>query len=223
MECAVHPKSQEKTRDGLVFCGVCGIELRKADVKRVMRVETDAEQLERAPTNAAVFRGNAGSTSKNKKDVAKKRGFDFEPSHVNAVKAVLSSPTFTKECPECKAENVLHLLGPTVFCVGCGASLGEHVLRWLPGCTDPNVRTMADLRQLGKLDGPEDHPMVKRAREIFSELALSQLSEEDAHRVAGPFIKAVKGLCRTSDSEITSMLNATCLAMKVPLNMTKLE
>ena len=164
------PSSMEKVRDGAVYCGICGLEKRKILSKRIMRIETDAEQLGRAPKNASVFRNNNGSFSRVKTNtVGDKSSIQNAEPHVKmALSTVLDNGhRFTKPCPECGAANVIEMFGVSLQCTGCSKPLGDYVFRWLPDCTNPDIRKMADLRVLGKLDGPEDNPLFKRAREIF--------------------------------------------------------
>ena len=55
--------------------------------------------------------------------------------------------------------------------------------------------------------------------ERFSEIALHKLSEEDADRVAGPFMRGVKGMRCQYDKQLRALLAAQCDALKIQINL----
>ena len=225
--------------DNETVCCNCGL-VQESAPSRHLFAFSGGEHLGRGPNNASVFRHNLGTTSKKPHD---KLG--PEPHVLRAINMIhgqnghLPTTVFAKQCPHeltkrkskenvrkivdgksvyvCSAMNMIPNYGSTVQCPSCGGAVGHYVFRWLPGCDNPAIRVWADLRTLGAIDPADNHPLMQHAREIFKEVTEQKLSDEDAHRVAGPFIRGMKNMTKETDSEIKKILFALLESEKIKL------
>jgi len=214
-------------KDGELACRKCGLVVKDPIISRMSAL--DGAHLGHPPVNQAVFRHNSSTTSKNSPDVKGPEPHVLAAlNNIQGQSGFLPSKVFAKECPHeilvkgkrkpitCGKLAAIPMYGQTVRCEKCGGTVGEYIFRWLPGCENPAIRVWADLRVLNAIDGIDDHPLLKRAREIFNEVADGQLSEEDAHRYAGPFIRMVKEtFVKKSDDELVGLLHAFFESEKV--------
>ncbi len=135
-----------------------------------------------------------------------------------------SCGAYIVKCRRCGADNVMREVSEGRKCANCrkkldGAQsefvrtrLAEQVIRWMPvdggkyGKNSSAVAYMADLIALANhWDPPEDDPVLKSAREVFSHRLDGQLSDEDAARVANVYMKSVKQLVKDQRKDLNGL------------------
>jgi len=131
-------------------------------------------------------------------------------------------------CKHCKAQNIMKDLKELGKCVSCRRKLSnskkfvefvrtrlaEQVTRWLPvdpmkyGNNTSAVGYMSDLRTISQWDPQEDSFAFKKAKELFSQRFDGELSDEDASRLAGRYMKMVKTVVSEQKKSLPKVLES---------------
>lgn len=209
-----HPKAKLETDPvtNATWCHECALEM----PRKVSLISVGSEKFGRSPTNRAVVGGNKGSSS--------------EGLAINeAVKAVQGSygsepmQRITKTCPECKTQQSLNVVGPSVACEKCGIELAHYIARWLPqnngdrkGEANQSMRFLADKRLLEIWTPPEGNPVIRMAQELFSKRMRGKLNDENADRLASLYLKNVRRRL-PKKRDLDTILDATLEAARVEL------